>query len=197
VNDSADDDVQPAAEMEARLRAVTIGEPEVLQGPVRLEPYDPRWPAWYEQLALRIRRALGHTVVRIEHAGSTSVPGLTAKPVIDIVLEVPDSTDESAFVPQLEHEGFVLRAREPEWFEHRLLKHGDPACNLHVFSAGCEEADRMLRFRDHLRTNAEDRTLYAGTKRELAARDWRYLQQYADAKTEVVAAINERATRAR
>src|SRR5438132_1215336 len=87
--------------------------------------------------AERIRSALGDRVVRLEHGGSTSVPGLPAKPIVDIVLEVPDSSDEPAYVPELEAAGYVLRIRERVWFEHRLFKGPDTNINLHVFSAGC------------------------------------------------------------
>lgn len=136
---------------------------------------------------------LDDRVVRIEHTGSTSVPGLPAKPIIDIALEVPDSADEPAYVPDLEAAGYPLRIREPDWFEHRLFKGPDTNVNLHVFSAGCEEVDRMILFRDWLRENTADRELYAATKRDLAARDWKYVQQYADAKTAVVQEILARA----
>ena len=74
-----------------------------------------------------------------------------------------------------------------------MLKKADPSVNLHVFSAGCEEIDRMLAFRDHLRTNEADRELYERTKRELASRHWAYVQDYADAKSEVVEEIITRA----
>ena len=133
-------------------------------------------------------------MIRIEHVGSTSVPGLPAKPLIDIVLEVADSADEAAYVPALEATGYCLRIREPDWFEHRVLKGPDTDVNVHVFSAGCEEVDRMLLFRDWLRGNAADRELYAVKKRELAGREWKYMQQYADAKTAVVQEIMARAT---
>jgi GrpB-like predicted nucleotidyltransferase (UPF0157 family) len=106
---------------------------------------------------------------------------------------VPDSADEPAYVPDLEAGGYALRIREPEWFEHRVFKGPDTNVNLHVFSAGCEEVDRMVLFRDHLRSNEADRKLYANGKRELAARDWKYVQQYADAKTDVVREIMDRA----
>jgi GrpB-like predicted nucleotidyltransferase (UPF0157 family) len=86
-----------------------------------------------------------------------------------------------------------LRIREPDWFEHRMLRRADVAVHLHVFSAGCPETDRMVRFRDHLRGSAGDRDLYARTKRELAAREWKYMQQYADAKTAVISDIMARA----
>ena len=100
-------------------------------------------------------------------------------------------------MPDLEAAGYVLRIREPEWFEHRVFKGPDTDVNLHVFTVGCGEVDRMLLFRDWLRTNAADRELYLNAKRELAARDWKYMQQYADAKTAVVGEIMSRAEAAR
>jgi GrpB-like predicted nucleotidyltransferase (UPF0157 family) len=178
---------------EEALRAVTIGEPAVLAGPVELSEYDSRWPVMFDREATRIRAALGDRVRLLEHAGSTSVPGLAAKPIIDMVMAVADSTAEADYVPPMEAAGFVLRIREPEWFEHRLFKGTDPASNIHVFSEGTPEIDRMLTFRDWLRTHDEDRLLYERTKRDLAARQWKYVQHYADAKTEVVAAIMARA----
>jgi len=162
-------------------------------GPVVLVEYDPDWPRLYAHEDARIRAALGDTAVQVEHAGSTSIPGIAAKPVIDIVLVVPDSADEPAYVPALEAAGYRLRIREPDWFEHRVLKDVDPSVNLHVFSPACPEVERMLRFRDHLRRDAADRELYERTKRELAGREWKYVQHYADAKSEVVEAILARA----
>lgn len=143
----------------------------------------------------RIGAALGDQALRIEHAGSTAVPGLAAKPIIDIVLIVADSADESAYVPLLEAAGYRLRIREPHWFEHRMFKRLEPEVNLHVFSAGCPEVDRMLAFRDWLRTNPADRELYQSAKTALAQRDWNEVQEYADAKTAVVAEILARAVR--
>src|SRR3954470_12649879 len=160
---------------------------------VVLVEYNPAWPHLYAREEARIRNALGDTAVQIEHTGSTSVPGLAAKPIVDIVLVVPDSADEPAYGPALEPAGYVLRIREPDWFEHRVLKGTDPTVNLHVFSPGCPEVERMVRFRDHLRRNANDRNLYERTKRGLAQRDWKYVQHYADAKSDVVAEILERA----
>ena len=117
------------------------------------------------------------------------MPGLAAKPIIDIVLAVADSADESAYVPALEQAGYVLSIREPDWHEHRLLKGNDPTVNLHVFSHGSSEVERMVDFRDRLRTNEAERMLYERTKRELARREWTYVQDYADAKSQVVEAI--------
>jgi GrpB-like predicted nucleotidyltransferase (UPF0157 family) len=121
------------------------------------------------------------------------VPGLAAKPVIDIVLAVPDSADEGAYVPPMEAAGYILRIREHGWYEHRLFKGPDTDVNVRVFSAGCPEIEWMLLFRDRLRTDAAERARYELTKRDLAARDWTYVQHYADAKSEIVEAIIERA----
>ena len=123
------------------------------------------------------------------------MPGLAAKPRIDVLLVVPDSANESTYVPALEAVGYVLRIREPDWYEHRVFKGPDTEVNLHVFTQGCIEIDRMLRFRDWLRSNDSDRELYERTKRELARRDWTYTQNYADAKSEVVEEIIGRARR--
>jgi GrpB-like predicted nucleotidyltransferase (UPF0157 family) len=138
--------------------------------------------------------ALGERALVLEHVGSTSVPGLPAKPIIDMVLEVADSADEATYVPDLEAAGYELRIREPSWFEHRMLRRPDRSVHLHVFSARCPETQRMVRFRDHLRASTADRDLYAATKRDLATREWKYMQQYADAKTGVIAEIMARAT---
>ena len=178
---------------EDELRAVTIGPLQPLTGNVLVVDYDPAWPRQFEGEAKKIRTALGERALLLEHAGSTSVPGLAAKPIIDIVLVVSDSSDEAAYVPPLEAAGYVLRIREPDWYQHRLLKGIDPAVNLHVFSPGCEEIERMLLMRDWLRAHDDDREFYARAKRELAERTWKYTQNYADAKTPVVQEILARA----
>ena len=175
------------------LREVTVGERAPRNSTIHLALYDPDWPSKYLQLARRIRDVLGEQVLLLEHVGSTSIPAIPAKPVIDIVLAVADPADETSYVPPLEEDGFALRIREPDWYEHRMLKAPDPRCNLHVFPHGCEEVDRMVVFRDWLRADETDRTLYENTQRELAARTWEYTQNYADAKSEVIQAILERA----
>src|SRR5215203_3950483 len=176
------------------IYSVTIGERKPHRAPVELAEYDPEWPEVYRREEEKICAALGERAILVEHVGSTSVQGLPAKPVIDINLEVADTTDEAAYVPALDEAGYTLRIREPDWFEHRLFKGVDPKVNLHVFPAGCAEVERMLRFRDHLRANDSDRDLYLRTKRELAARTWEHVQHYADAKSEVVEEIMRRAT---
>lgn len=181
---------------EEQLVAVTLGKPIVLNSPIELQPYNPEWPSMYATLEGQIRAALGAKVLLLEHVGSTSVPGLSTKPVIDIVVAVSDSSDETSYVPPLERLGYVLRIREPDWFAHRLLKSPAADVNLHVFSQGCAEIGGMLRFRDWLRINEDDRKLYERKKQELAARTWKYMQNYADAKSEIVSQILARARNA-
>ncbi len=178
---------------EGEMRAGTIGELQVLNGSIELAEYSAEWPAMFVRSAERIRAALGERALLLEHVGSTSVPGLAAKPIIDVLLAVADSADERAYAPVMEAAGFVLRHREPQWYEHRMFKGADPDANLHVFSAGCEEIERMLLFRDWLRSNAADRELYEHTKQVLARQTWKYVQNYADAKTAVVQEIMTRA----
>jgi GrpB-like predicted nucleotidyltransferase (UPF0157 family) len=178
---------------EEYMEEITIGPLERHDAPVALAEYDPAWPALYAAEERKIRRALSERALQVEHTGSTAIPGLAAKPIIDIVLVVEETTDEDAYVPDLEAEGYVLRAREPDWHEHRMLKGEGPAVNLHVFPAGCAEVPKMLAFRDHLRADEADRELYERTKRELARREWAYVQHYADAKSEVVEEIVARA----
>lgn len=179
------------------LQRVTVGSLKPHNAPINLVEYDPRWPALFEREAERIRSALGDKALRVEHVGSTSVPGLCAKPIIDILLVVRDSSDEPSYVPALEAAGYTLRIREPEWFEHRLFKGPDTDINLHVFSEGASEIERMLRFRDRLRTCAEEREKYAQAKRRLAQRKWRYVQDYAEAKTAIVREIMDKAGKER
>ncbi len=175
------------------IEAAVVGEAEQTYRPIVLVDYDPEWPPLFTREQTRIRAALGDRALLVEHAGSTSVPGLPAKPVVDIVLAVSDSSDEDAYVPRLEAAGYVLRIREPDWFEHRLFKGPDTNVNVHTFSEGCEEIDRMLRFRDWLREHEDDRERYERAKRELTAREWKYVQNYADAKSAVVREILARA----
>jgi GrpB-like predicted nucleotidyltransferase (UPF0157 family) len=178
-----------------QIQAYSVGEIKPLTRPIALAEYDPEWPALYAREEARIRSILGDRVRRIEHTGSTSVPGLAAKPVIDITMLVPDVTDEPAYAVDLEAGGYPLwiRESEPDWYDHRVFKGPDTNVNLHVFSDGCIEIERMVGFRDWLRTHDDDRELYLRTKRELVTRNWEYVQNYADAKSEVVEEIAARA----
>ena len=182
---------------EEEMRAAHVGAMREHNAPIQLIEYKLEWPALFVREAERVRATLGDRVLLLEHVGSTSVPRLAAKPIIDMILAVADSADEPAYVPAMESAGYVLHIREPEWHQHRLFKGPDTDINLHVYSFGCPEMDTMLMFRDWLRTNDEDRALYERTKRELAKQTWKYVQNYADAKTTVVAEIVARARAAR
>jgi GrpB-like predicted nucleotidyltransferase (UPF0157 family) len=134
------------ATSEEYLRRVTIGDLVRYNSPITLVEYDPHWPEQFDREAIRIRNALGDKVLRLEHVGSTSVPGLCAKPIIDMVLVVVDSSDEPSYSPALEASGYKLRIREPDWMEHRLFKGPDADINLHTFGEGASEIERMLFF---------------------------------------------------
>ncbi len=188
-----DQQTQQESLTEEQLRAVHVNGLAPLTQLIEIADYDPAWPKLFARAAAHIRAALGERVVRLEHVGSTSVPDLAAKPRIDMVLTVADTADEAAYLPALEAAGYVLHIREPEWYEHRLFKGPDMDINLHVFSVGCPEIDRVLLLRDWLRSHPDDRQLYERTKRELARRDWTYVQHYADAKTAVIEEIIQRA----
>jgi GrpB-like predicted nucleotidyltransferase (UPF0157 family) len=181
---------------EEEIKAAHVDTLQPLTEKIQVVDYDPEWPRLFDREAKRIRSALGERVVMLEHVGSTSVPGLAAKPRIDMLLVVPDSSDEASYVPALEAAGYRLVIREPDWYEHRVFKGPDTDVNLHTFSPGCREIERMLLFRDWLCSHPEERALYQRTKRELAAKDWKYVQNYADAKTEVVEEIIARAKEA-
>jgi GrpB-like predicted nucleotidyltransferase (UPF0157 family) len=185
----------PRKHTEEEIQAYSVDVVKPLTGPITFVDYDPAWPAMFEREAARIRSILGDRLIRLEHTGSTSVPGLAAKPIIDISVTVADVLDESAYVPDMEAAGYrlVIRENEPDWFDHRVFKGPDTNINLHTFSADCREVGRMVGFRDWLRTHDEDRDLYEATKRELVKQAWKFVQNYADAKGEVVEEIAARA----
>jgi len=147
------------------------GENPWVHGPpppeeIHVVPYDGNWPATFERLTADIQNALGAKALRIDHVGSTSVPGLAAKPVIDIDLTVSDPVEEALYVPALEAIGYDLIIREPSWHQHRCLRLKFPRVNLHIFGPECPENIRHLLFRDWLREHPEDRALYADAKKE-------------------------------
>lgn len=151
--------------------------------PVEVVAPDPAWPRWYAVTHGRVLDALGDRVVAIEHVGSTSVPGLWAKPMIDIDLTVADSADENAWLPDLEAAGFQLRVRESGREEHRVLRGQEPPTNVHVFSSGARGPRRHSVFRDWLRGHREDRDRYAEVKRHIAARGFTDAVLYNNAKS--------------
>ena len=185
----------PEDPIEERTRNAVIGE---IESPdIIVVEYDLAWPERFKQEAERVRSALGEAVLLVEHIGSTAVPGLGAKPIIDILLIVEDSNDEPSYLPALEEAGYVLRVRERDFHEHRMFRTANKDVHVHVFSLGSPEIERYLLLRNRLRGNDEERELYDRTKRELANETWPTMQHYAEAKTEVVEGIIARATAAR
>ena len=177
----------PTPEEIALARVIPVG-PE----PVEVVPPDPEWPTAFSRVEARIRAALGDRALTVEHVGSTSVPGLWAKPLIDVDLTVADSAGEAAYVPAMEAAGFLLRGREPDWEEHRMFRGSEPTSNVHVWSPGAIEPRRTAAFRDWLRDHADDRAAYAELKRTLARQGFTDVMAYNTAKGGFVYDIYER-----
>jgi len=153
---------------------------------IKIVDYDPSWPALFEAEHARVRGALGSRAIRIEHIGSTAVPALAAKPIIDLLVTVEDPDDETVSVPTLTAVGYQLRVREPG---HRMFRTPERDVHVHVWGDDDPEVSRYLRFRDRLRRSPEDRQTYQLLKRELARRDWSDMNHYADAKRSVIEEI--------
>ncbi|WP_166615825.1 GrpB family protein [Kineococcus vitellinus] len=165
-----------------------VGGVEALR--LELHEHDERWADAYQEHRTRIRDALAAADVRIEHIGSTAVPGLAAKPVVDVVLVVEDVTAEEDYLDALLAAGYELRVREPG---HRLVRTPARDVHVHVYGRGDPAVDEYLLLRDHLRSDARDRALYESTKRALLTRRWDDMNAYADAKTAVIEEIKARA----
>lgn len=158
-----------------------------------LKPYDEQWSLLFEREKQRISNILKEKALMIEHIGSTSVPGLTAKPIIDILLVVEDAGKEEDYLNDLCQHGYILRIKEPDFENHHMFKGPDTDINLHIFSQGSNEIEKYLVFRNYLRKNENARQLYEETKKKLAKRKWKYVQNYADAKSDVVCQIMNQA----
>lgn len=174
--------------LNAQLDQVLVGGRERVQ--IAIAEYDPAWRARFERERERIVAALGDAAIRVEHIGSTAVPGLAAKPIVDVVVTVADPENWQAFGPALEREGYILRVREPR---HRMFRTPERDVHLHVWAEADPEVVRHLVFRDRLRSSSEDREAYERLKRELAAQEWEDMNHYADAKSELIDAILARA----
>lgn len=158
-----------------------------------LAPYDSTWARRAAALGADLAVALAGVAVRIEHVGSTSVPGLDAKPIVDLQVAVAASAaglDEAALTPPMSALGYELRVREPA---HLMYRTPARDVHVHVWVAGSDDERRHLLFRDWLRRTPADRALYAATKHALAKRDWDDVNDYAAAKSAVIAEITARA----
>lgn len=178
----------PDEDDDAYLDSVLIGgrEPAVIV----IADYDPSWPARFADVRRRVEQALGATALSVEHIGSTSVPGLAAKPIVDVLLTVRSVDSEGEYVEPLERAGLVLRVREPG---HRMFRTPERDVHLHVYAPEDQAVADYLDLRDWLRESESDRALYEKTKRELALRQWSDMNHYADAKSDVIRAILGRA----
>lgn len=166
-----------------------------VNGQVTLLEYDRAWPDMFQREQSRIRSALGSRALGVEHIGSTAVPGLLAKPCIDMLLVVADAGDDDTYIPDLEAAGYVLRISDDDDGDlHRVFKGLEINLNLHVWSAGSPNVSRHIDFRDWLRSHPEDRDHYAAAKRKLAGQHWRYMQDYSDAKDKIVRQITSHMT---
>ncbi|NTZ50821.1 MULTISPECIES: GrpB family protein [Citrobacter freundii complex] len=153
---------------------------------IEVVAYDHSWPQIYSALESKIKNKLGSNLLKIDHVGSTAVPGLAAKPVIDIDVTVADAEDEEIYVLALESLGYRLIVREPRFHGHRLFHYENPRVNLHVFTQHTPETARHLLFRDWLRLSENDRKLYADAKLE-AIKDCSFdIQKYHENKKRVV-----------
>jgi len=175
---------------------MTVREEALIGGretrPIVIVEHDPAWARRFEQLRPPLLAALADVAARVDHIGSTAVPGLAAKPIVDVQVAVADPDREELFLPALEQLGYVLRVREPG---HRMLRTPQLDVHVHVWRAGGEDERRHLLFRDWLRRSADDRARYEALKRRLAAREWEDMNAYADAKAPVIGEISARAER--
>jgi GrpB-like predicted nucleotidyltransferase (UPF0157 family) len=167
---------------DARLDRVLIGGRERRE--IVIAPYDPAWPERFAVERARIAAALGERALRIEHIGSTSVPGLAAKPIVDILVEVA-TLDGIDLAPA----GYVLRVREDG---HLMFRTPELDVQVHIWPTDSPDLERHIVFRDRLRASPEDRAAYEALKRELATHDWPDLNHYAEAKGPLIREIELR-----
>jgi len=180
--------------MSEHPRRPDVDEVEFVGGQEKRElhvvDYDPHWAHIFLVHQQRIQTALAAVPVDIHHIGSTSVPGLPAKPIVDIAIAVDDITAEEDYLTPLLAAGYLLRVREPA---HRLVRTPERDVHVHILEKGDPAITRYLVFRDRLRSDADDRALYAETKKALIRQGFDDMNAYSDAKTDVIAAIVARA----
>jgi GrpB-like predicted nucleotidyltransferase (UPF0157 family) len=170
--------------MSDRAKNGLIGGVETIV--VEIVDYQSLWPETFRKHEKAIAEALGEASLRIEHIGSTSVPGLAAKPIVDILVVVRDSADEDSYLPRMEAAGYELRVREPDFHEHRMFRTTTMNVHVTIYKHDSPEIERLLTFREWLRESLEARRFYEETKRKLAAQSWADVNAYAEAKTEAI-----------
>ncbi|MGC5319126.1 GrpB family protein [Micromonospora arida] len=175
-----------------QVDAGLVGEPPRTWESVVIEEYDPSWAQRFVNVRSSLTEALGDLIIGVEHVGSTAVPGLAAKPVIDVDLVIEDTADEATYLPALERLGYRLVLREPWWHGHRMLLSPAEDVNLHVWPQGAPEPVRHQLFRDWLRSHPDDRERYAATKRRLVRDTAHRPRDYSLAKNDVIDEIYAR-----
>ena len=170
------------------LDAVLIGEREERE--LILVDYVPTWATRFASERVRILEALGEVARRVEHVGSTAVPGLAAKPIVDILVAVNHPDDEDSYLGAMEDAGYELRVREPG---HRMFRTPERDVHVHVWKAGSDDEHRHLLFRDWLRQAPDDRALYESIKRRFIGEKFTDMNYYARAKGPVIEDIMRRA----
>jgi putative glutamine amidotransferase len=196
-NDPAQQSLFEALSLLGRFRGASAkpGQVEGKTRPYAIGPSHPDWPARFQREAAAIRSNLGDQVIRVEHVGSTAVPGLAAKPVVDIQVSVKSMVPRSAYADALIGLGYRW-AMDPWSTEHEFFSKEageERAFHVHVCPDGSEWERRHIAFRDWLRGNPEDAARYERLKRELAERHPRDIYGYAGAKTSFIQAIQDRA----
>ena len=158
-----------------------------MSDPVIIHPYDPSWPGRFLGLARPLRAALGDVALRIDHVGSTSVPGLDAKPIIDIQISVAELEPSEPYRTPLERLGYVFRPDNPERTKRYFREPpGQPRTHVHVRRAGSWAEQLNLLFRDYLRAHPQEAAIYAAAKHRIAEQHRADRAAYTEAKSQVI-----------
>ena len=163
---------------------------------VRMVPHDPNWRQEFRQEAARISAAAGSNAVAVHHVGSTAIPGIYAKPVIDLLLVVWDLAALDEKQPEMEALGYEARGEygiPGRRFFRRDDKHGDRTHQVHAFEDGSPQIARHLAFRDYMIAHPETAQEYSDLKRELAAQHPSDIEAYMDGKNEFIQEVDKRA----
>lgn len=161
---------------------------------IQVVPYNPAWPEMFEAEAARIKQALGENCIEVYHIGSTSVPGLPAKPVIDMIPVVKDITKVDAANEAMKALGYEPQGEFGIPFRRYFQKGGDSRTHhVHIFEQGSPEIERHLKFRDWMRSHPEDACAYAELKQQLAQQFPHDFLGYCQGKDGFIGAIDAKA----